>query len=220
MSNKPIKILNTAEVPIQDASLSLIQKTQVMTCDPSAIGLFGLAMVTLVASSSKLGWTTGTALVIPWAIFLGGFAQLFASVKDAQKGNLFGATAFAGYGFFWLAMAMSWLTTAGVFGESLAQAADPSQFGFAFIGYLIFSLFMTIGAVETNKMLFYIFVLIDLLFLSLSISTLTGSHLWHMIAGYDEFLISMVGFYGFAGNVLNKHFNKEFFAPWKAFRYF
>ena len=71
--------------------------------DPSALGLFGLAMVTLVASSQKLGITSGTALVIPWAIFLGALAQLYAGVLDYKKKNVFGALAFCAYGFFWLA---------------------------------------------------------------------------------------------------------------------
>ncbi len=38
---------------------------KMITADPTAIGLFGLAIVTLVASSQKLGWTEGTSLVIP-----------------------------------------------------------------------------------------------------------------------------------------------------------
>lgn len=69
--------------------------------DPTAIGLFGLAMVTLVASSQKLGWTENVSGVLPWAIFLGGIAQLIASNYDAKHNNVFGATAFAGYGLFW-----------------------------------------------------------------------------------------------------------------------
>lgn len=47
---------------------------KMMKADPSALGLFGLAMVTLVASTQKLGWTEGLSFVIPWAIFLGAFA--------------------------------------------------------------------------------------------------------------------------------------------------
>ena len=62
--------------------------------DPSALGLFGLAMVTLVASSQKLGITTGVSYVLPWAIFLGAFAQIIAGVLDYKKKNVFGATAF------------------------------------------------------------------------------------------------------------------------------
>lgn len=69
-----------------------IIENKVVTADPTALGQFGLAMVTLVAASQKLGLTEGTALVIPWAIFLGACAQLFASFKDAQKNNIFGTT--------------------------------------------------------------------------------------------------------------------------------
>jgi uncharacterized protein len=46
-----------------------INHVKMMTADPSALGLFGLAMVTLVASSQKLGLTDGLSLIIPWAFF-------------------------------------------------------------------------------------------------------------------------------------------------------
>ena len=52
--------------------------------DPSGIGLFGLAIVTFVASTQKLGWTEGLGFVLPWAILLGGFAQIYASILDAK----------------------------------------------------------------------------------------------------------------------------------------
>jgi succinate-acetate transporter protein len=44
---------------------------QEVVANPSPLGLLGLALVTLVASSNKLGITEGTAYIIPWAIFLG-----------------------------------------------------------------------------------------------------------------------------------------------------
>ena len=43
------------------------QKIKIVTADPSALGLFGLAIITLVASSQKLGITSGVSLVLPWA---------------------------------------------------------------------------------------------------------------------------------------------------------
>lgn len=145
------------------------QKIKIVTADPSALGLFGLAIITLVASSQKLGITSGVALVFPWAIFLGATAQLFACINDFKHDNTFGATAFGAYAFFWYAMGFTWLIQNGVFGEKLAATADTKQLGFAFLGYLIFTIFMTIGAMETHKVLFTIFVLIDFLFLGLSL---------------------------------------------------
>lgn len=182
--------------------------------DPSALGLFGLAMVTLVASSQKLGITSGVSYVLPWAIFLGAFAQLVAGVLDYKKGNVFGATAFCAYGFFWLSMALSWLINAGVLGETLRAGVDPRQTAFAFLGYLILTLFLTIGATQTNKVLFIVFVLIDILFLGLTVSGFVpegGVHtLFHRMAAGAELAIAMMSFYGSGANVLNNHFGRTF----------
>lgn len=182
---------------------------KITTADPSALGLFGLAMVTLVASSQKLGLTDGVSLIIPWAIFLGGLAQLYAAIIDAKHNNIFGMTAFGAFGLFWFGVGTTWLIQLGFFGESLAAAADSKQLGMAFIGYLIFSVFMTIGALETNKVLFFIFVLIDFLFIGLSLSTFDIFHeASHMLAAVSELGIAILSFYGSAANVLNTHFGR------------
>lgn len=187
------------------------QKIKITNADPSALGLLGLAMVTLVASSQKLGLTDGTSFIIPWAIFLGAFAQLFACINDSKRENVFGTTAFGGYALFWFGVAMSWMIQNGVFGQTLAAGADIKQLGFAFVGYLIFSIFMTIGATETNKVLLIIFVLIDVLLLGLSLLSFGIAHeLAHTMAAYSELLISLVSFYGSAACVLNAHFGRVF----------
>nr|WP_307775829.1 acetate uptake transporter [uncultured Cetobacterium sp.] len=184
---------------------------KIEVADPSALGLFGLAIVTLVASASKFGILSGVSLVIPWAMFLGASAQLFACLNDAKHGNVFGTTAFGGYAFFWYGMAMSWMIQLGVFGEAMQAAADPKAFGFAFLGYLIFTLFMTLGSIETNKTLLIIFILIDFLFLGLTASTFGFMpHFMHNVAAVSELLIAIVSFYGSAANVLNKTFGREF----------
>ena len=144
---------------------------KIMTADPSALGLFGLAMVTLVASSQKLGLTEGTSLILPWAFFLGGIAQIIAGILDSKHNNVFGTTAFTGYGLFWFGVGTTWMIQMGAFGENLLANADSKQLGVAFIGYLIFTLFMTVGAMETHKVLFFIFVFIDFLFIGLSLSS-------------------------------------------------
>ena len=184
-------------------------QVKITTADPSALGLFGLGMVTLVASSQKLGITDGLSLILPWAFFLGGIAQLIASVLDAKHNNIFGTTAFGAFGLFWFGVGMTWLIQLGVFGETLAANADPKQLGFAFIGYLIFSLFMTIGALETHKVLFFIFVCIDVLFIGLSLSSFDIVYeVTHMIAGIAELCIALLSFYGCGAIVLNTHFGK------------
>ena len=138
-------------------------KVKVVTADPSALGLFGLALITFVASSQKLGLTSGVSYVLPWAIFLGATAQLIACINDFKHDNTFGATAFGAYAMFWYAVGFTWLIKAGVFGAELVATFDVKQLGFAYLGFLIFSIIMTIGATETHKVLFTIFVLMIIL---------------------------------------------------------
>ena len=193
-----------------------VKEIKVVTADPSAIGLFGLAIVTLVAATQKLGWTDGVGLVIPWAIFLGGLAQIYASILDAKHNNTFGTTAFGAYGLFWLGVAMSWFMQAGVFGDGFV--VDANQTATMYVGYLVLSLFLTIGALETNKVLFFIFVLIDFLFIGLSLSTFgIMEHGMHLLAAWAELFVAILSLYGAGANVLNKHFGFEFLPVGKPF---
>lgn len=194
-----------------------IKEIKLVTADPSALGLFGLAIVTLVASTQKLGWTDGLGYVLPWAIFLGGIAQFYASIQDSKHNNTFGATAFGAYGLFWMAVGFGWLIQAGIFGDSLA-AVDTKQLGVVYLGYLAFTLFMTIGALETTKVLFFIFVLIDFLFVGLALSSLgIMEHGMHLLAAYAELAIAILSLYGAGASVLNKHFGFEFLPLGKPF---
>lgn len=197
------------------------QNVKIINADPSALGLFGLAMVTLVASSQKLGITTGLSFVIPWAIFLGAFAQLFACINDSKRNNTFGTTAFGAYAFFWMGVATSWMIKMGVFGEKLASNVDPKQLGFAFLGYLVFTIFMTIGAMETNKVLFAIFFFINLLFIGLTLDSFgIMGEFPHKLAAYSELIIAILSFYGSGASVLNEHFEKTFLPIGKPFGIF
>ncbi len=181
---------------------------RIEVADPSPLGLTGLAMVTLIAASQKLGWTEGLSIIIPWAILLGGVAQLMACVYDFKHNNLFGATAFGIYGLFWIAVASSWMIKLGVFGETLAAGVDVRQLGMVFLGYLIISVFLTIAAFKTNKALIAIMTLIDVLFLGLMLDAFKMGEHWHTIAAWSEFIISMIGFYAAGANLLNKMYGR------------
>lgn len=197
------------------------ENVKIVNADPSALGLFGLAMVTLVASSQKLGITQGLSFVIPWAVFLGAFAQLFACINDSKRNNTFGTTAFGAYAFFWMGVATSWMINMGVFGQALAGSVDTKQLGFAFLGYLIFTIFMTIGAMETHKVLFLIFFFIDLLFIGLTLDSFgIMGEFPHKLAAYSELIISILSFYGSGASVLNEHFGKTFLPVGKPFGIF
>lgn len=180
---------------------------QDVVANPTPLGLLGLAMVTFVASTQKLGITDGVAYIVPWAIFLGATAQFIAGLMDFKHNNTFGATAFCGYGFFWFGVGTTWwMQVTGVIGTG--AGFDIHQLGYAFLGYFIFTAFMTIGAMGTNKVLFFIFFLIDLLFLGLFMSTLGwgAEHFWHSLAAYAEMGIALCSFYLSGAVCANTHY--------------
>ncbi|MEW9672422.1 acetate uptake transporter [Ammoniphilus sp. 3BR4] len=183
--------------------------TETKMSDPTALGVFGLSMVTFVAASQKMGWTSGTTFVLPWAIFLGALAQIWASTVDFKKNNYFGSIVLGVYGLFWMGVAMHWAISLGWFGE-VDSLADPKQLAFAFFGYLIFSIFITVAAFETNKVFAAILVLIDVLFISLGLATLgINAALFSKLAAISEFSISLLGFYACGAIFLNNFFERK-----------
>ena len=185
------------------------KNVKIEVADPTTLGLFGLAIVTLVASSQKMELTSGLSFVMVWAIFLGGVAQIIASLFDFKHNNLFGATAFSAYGLFWIGMAMSWLIKLGCFGDTLAQAADIKQLGFVFIGYMILSIVFTISGLKMSKAMFVLLLLIVILFLGLALDSFGCGHVWHSVAAYAELAISLLTFYVLAAKYLNSFFGKN-----------
>ncbi|MDR1951644.1 MAG: acetate uptake transporter [Bacteroidales bacterium] len=185
------------------------KQIKIEVTDPTTLGLFGLALTTLVASSQKLGITDGLSLVLPWALFLGGIAQVIASIFDFKHNNLFGSTAFGAYGLFWIGMGMSWLIRMGSFGETLAGAADVKQLGFVFVGYFFLTLVFTISGLKMSKAMFVLLALICVLFLTLAVEAFGGCYCWKLAAGCSELAISLLTFYVLAAKYLNSFFGKE-----------
>ena len=193
------------------------KQIKVTVADPTTLGVFGLAMITLVASSQKLGITDGLGFVLPWAFLLGGVAQLIASVFDFKHDNLFGATAFGAYGLFWVGMGMSWLIKMGCFGATLAASADTRQLGFVFAGYCVFTIVLVISALKLSKVMFFLLSLIVLLFASLSLEAFGCGRVWHSIAAYSEITISLLAFYFLSAKYLNTFFGKQILRVGKPF---
>lgn len=191
------------------AQLATVTETKIMMSDPTALGVFGLSMVTFVAASQKMGWTTGSVYIIPWALMLGAIAQIWASTIDFKKNNYFGSIVLGAYGLFWAAVAMHWAISQGWLGAVDPAKADPKQLAFACLGYFFFSLFIMVAAFEANKMFAIILVLINILLPSLALSILgVNPGLFSVLAAWSELLISLLGFYTAGAIFLNSYFGR------------
>jgi len=194
-----------------------VTETKIIMSDPTALGVFGLSMVTFVAASQKMGWTSGSAYLIPWALFLGSIAQVWASTIDFKKNNYFGAIVLGAYGLFWIAVAMHWAISLGWLG-AVGDKADPRQLGVACIGYFIFSLFIMVAAFEANKVFAAILVMINVLLPSLALSLFgINAPFFGMVAAYAELAVSLLGFYCAGAVFLNSYFGRTLLPLGKPF---
>jgi succinate-acetate transporter protein len=185
-----------------------VSETKIVHADATALGVFGLALVTFVASTQKLGWTTGTAYLMPWSLFLGAVAQIWAAAVDYKRNSYFGAIVLGTFGLFWIAVTMHWGITNGWFGEVPANA-DTRQFGYACLGFMVFSAFITIAAFEANKVFGVILVLILVLLGSLGLQLLgVKPELFGQSAAWAEFFIAILGFYASGAIFLNTFFGR------------
>ena len=90
-----------------------------------------------------------------------------------------------------------------------------------FAGYLLFSLFMTIGAMEVNKVIFAIMLLIDVLLAALTLNAFgIAEHFSHALAAWTEIIVSLLTFYACGAVVLNTHFGRAFLPMGKPFGIF
>jgi succinate-acetate transporter protein len=185
-----------------------VSETKIVHADATALGVFGLALVTFVASTQKLGWTTGTAYLMPWSLFLGAVAQIWAATVDYKRNSYFGAIVLGVFGLFWVAVTMHWGIANGWFGEVPANA-DTRQFGYACLGFMVFSAFITVAAFEANKVFGIILVLILVLLGSLGLQLLgIRPELSGKSAAWAEFFIAILGFYASGAIFLNTFFGR------------
>lgn len=191
------------------APQTVISETKIVMADPTALGVFGLATVTFVAASQKLGWTNGSAYLIPWAMFLGSLAQIWASTVDFKKNNYFGAVVLGAYGLFWMGVAMHWAISQGWFGAIDPLKNDPRQLAYACFAYGIFSFFIMIASFETNKVFAVILVLINILLPALGFQILDiAPAISKPAAAWSELAIALLSFYAAGAIFLNNFYGR------------
>jgi succinate-acetate transporter protein len=166
--------------------------------EPATLGLIGLAIAALVLGSTdlKLTSTSYKSLIIPWTLFLGATAQLIAGIMDFKRNNIFGATAFTTYSLLWYSVSLTLYIT--IF---TGISFDLSHYAFGLLGFLIFSIILTIASTMVNKTFFTILLFIDLAILTLVLNILYKTPT--EFVGVFLILVSIFSFYGAMGVLIN-----------------
>jgi uncharacterized protein len=186
------------QVADKAAFLSTETAHKASAADPAVLGLTGLAIAALVLAAGDLGLASGAAksLMIPWTLMLGATAQLIAGLIDFRRNNMFGATAFTTYSLLWYAISLTLFITIYTGAEF-----DITHYAYGLIGFLVFSLILTLGSMMTTKILFLVLVFIDLALVAFVLDILAGSP--SQLVGAFLILVAASSFYGACGMLIN-----------------
>jgi uncharacterized protein len=179
-------------------SETTVKAFPMVTAEPAALGLIGLAVATLVLASTDLGLTSSSSksLMIPWVLFFGATAQLIAGAMDFKRKNIFGATVFTTYSMTMYSISLTLFIT--VFTD---VEFDITHYAYGLIAILVFSTIATAASLMTNKILFAILIFVDL-----AVIALIAHYLYNVSAvpaGIFLLLTSAFSFYAAAAILLN-----------------
>mmetsp|Transcript_6378 Transcript_6378/g.7943 ORF Transcript_6378/g.7943 Transcript_6378/m.7943 type:complete len:266 (+) Transcript_6378:73-870(+) len=171
--------------------------------DPSPLGLFGLAMGCLLLFCVDFKATKGALMMIPWILYLPALLQGIAGFFDYIRHNIFGATAFMGYAFFWFGLGTTMiLEQFQGNNEDIVPHPVRQHTGIMAIGYLIFSILLTILSLGTNRVLLGVLISIDYSFLMLILHIFI--ELNAIALGIGLVFVMLFSLYGFTAVLLLK----------------
>jgi succinate-acetate transporter protein len=175
--------------------------------DPGPLGLAAFAGTTFVLSLFNAGWVGQPkleAVVLPLALLYGGIAQVLAGMWEFKKNNTFGAIAFTSYGAFWMSFYFYVHNIAGTLPAADAHTAT----GIFLLMWTIFTAYMTLAAVKTNRVLLGVFVLLLTTFALLTIGEFGQKLSIHHAGGILGLITAAVAWYASAAGVTNSTWGK------------
>ncbi|MDD2190591.1 MAG: acetate uptake transporter [Eubacteriales bacterium] len=176
---------------------------QCTIANPSPLGLLGFGMTTVLLNLHNANIIPLSIVIVAMGFALGGAAQIVAGIMEFKKNNVFGATAFTAYGFFWWSLIIIWINPF----EGIA-AADPISMGFYLLFWGIFTLLMYVSTLKHNRSLQLVFLTLAILFFLLAIGDFTGIHLITKIGGWVGIVCGLSAIYTSLAQVINNDYKK------------
>jgi len=178
---------------------------QYNVANPSALGLLGFGMTTVILALHNLGLFGLDSTILAMGIFYGGAAQVIAGIMEFKRNNMFGATAFTSYGLFWIALVTVKTGMMGSFGF----VSDPNSMTAFFFLWGMLTLVFFVGTLRGGKSLQVVFLTLTTLFFVLAVGTYLDSEITMRIAGVVGVICGGSAFYTASAEILNDKYEEQ-----------
>ena len=177
--------------------------------DPAPLGLAAFALTTFVLSGHNATFIPDL-IWVGLALFYGGLTQLTAGMWEFRNRNVFGATAFATYGGFWMSLGIFVVlaTVSKSFGSALHGANLPNAVAWYLLAFAIFNTYMLFLSTQVSVAVFLVFLTLEATEILLVIGFFSEAHGhansgWIHLGGWVGIATAAVAWYASAAGVIN-----------------
>jgi succinate-acetate transporter protein len=175
--------------------------------DPAPLGLAAFALTTFLLSAFNAGWMTASSGLawLGYALAYGGLCQLLAGMWEFRNRNVFGATAFASYGGFWIGLFFYFQLVGSklLLHPLVGGPRFDKDVGWILLAFAIFNTYMLLWSTMVNLAVFGVFLTLEATEIVLFIGNFAGSSGTIKIGGYIGVLTALVAWYTSAAGVAN-----------------
>ena len=170
--------------------------------DPAPLGLAAFALTTFLLSAFNAGWMTKASGLawLGYAFAYGGLGQLLAGMWEFRNRNVFGATAFASYGGFWIGLGLWALLVAP---KAASPEAANHDIAWILLTFAIINTYLLILSTQVNMAVFLVFLTLEITEIILFIGLFGGSTGTVKFGGYVGLVTALVAFYTSAAGISN-----------------
>ena len=174
--------------------------------DPAPLGLAAFALTTFLLSAFNAGWMTHSSGLawVGYAFAYGGLCQLLAGMWEFRNRNVFGATAFASYGGFWIGLFFYFqLYGAKLATHPLTAGLFAKDVGWILLAFAIFNTYMLLWSTQVNLAVFGVFLTLEATEIVLFAGNFAGNANIVKAGGYVGVLTALCAWYASAAGVAN-----------------
>jgi uncharacterized protein len=174
--------------------------------DPAPLGLAAFALTTFLLSAFNAGWMTKASGLswLGYAFAYGGLCQLLAGMWEFRNRNVFGATAFASYGGFWIGLGLYFqLVGKTLLAHPITASLFNRDVGWILLAFAIFNTYMLLWSLAVNMAVFAVFLTLEATEIILFAGNFALSSGTIKLGGYVGVLTALVAWYTSAAGVFN-----------------
>ncbi len=175
--------------------------------NPAPLGLLGFGLTTVLLNLANAGFYPIDSMILAMGLSYGGLAQIIAGVMEFKRGNTFGTTAFASYGFFWWSLVILLVLPNTTIFAGIKAPTETAMAAYFFM-WGLFTLGMFFGTLKRNRALQLVFITLTILFFLLTARDLTGNATIlglsiGTLAGYEGIICGLSAVYLAIAEILN-----------------